>query len=140
MWRYRAFLLPILMVCLVCIVYMARRPRNRQMQVACVYGDIYRPNLHTEQWDEGAKKKCFLARRTPPTPNNADDLLLCGNTAVQAWNLVWLREDVKKSLYANSVQYQVNFRTFGNGGGRYGSPWWACEKRSGPLIPTLECF
>ena len=137
--RYRGFLLLILVLCPVCVLYIARRPQSRMMQVARVYGDIYRPSLQPQPWDEGATEKCVLASRTLPTPNNADDLLLCGNIAVQAWNLVWLREDVRKSLYANSVRRQVNFHTAGHGGGRNTSPWWACEKRSSTLIPTLEC-
>jgi hypothetical protein len=102
------------------------------MRVACVYGDVYLPRLQPEYWNEGNVRKCWLASRTTPRPNNAKDLLLCGDTAKQAWGLTWLREDIKKSLYDASAQRQVT----GHGGSRIESEWWACKNTAA----GLECY
>lgn len=140
MWR--TWRIPALTVgaFLLCVWYVARRPLDRMMQVVCVSGDIYLPNLRPQTWNKDDVRKCALANRTPPTPNNATDVLLCGDTAMQAWALIWLRDDVKKSLYANSVQHQVSFHSSGHEGGRYSSPWWACKKTASSLALTLDCY
>lgn len=106
------------------------------MRVACVYGDLYLPRLQPEDWNEGDIKQCWLARQTAPKPNNAKDLLLCGNEAKQAWSITWLRDDVKRSLYDNSTRRQVNFHNSGHGGGRIESEWWACKNTAA----SLECY
>lgn len=106
------------------------------MQVACVYGDIYLPSLQPEDWKAGAIQKCWLASRTAPTPNGATDLLLCSATAKQAWTITWLREDVRRNLYAASVQRQVNFHSSGHGGSRFDSEWWSCKN----AVESIECY
>jgi len=97
---------------------------------------MYLPNLEASAWPEGKVKQCWLASRTPPTPNYANDVLLCGDTAKQAWSLISIRDDVRRSLYNNSVQHQVNFHTVGHRGSRNGDAWWACKKTA----TSAECF
>lgn len=106
------------------------------MRVVCVYGDVYLPSLYPESWAEGKVKQCWLANQTAPRPNNAKDLLLCGNTAKFAWSLTWIREDVRRSLYNDSVQRRVNFHSAGHGRSRVESAWWACKNNGA----SIECY
>src|SRR5579864_5286000 len=114
-------------LCLLLLATAACRPPNGMMRIVCVYGDVYLPHIYRESWAEGNVKQCWLANRTAPTPNTARDVLLCGNIAKFAWSLTWTREDVKKSLYDNSFQRQVNFHSAGHAGNRFDGAWWACK-------------
>jgi hypothetical protein len=105
------------------------------MRVVCVRGDIYRPNLYRDTWNEGQAKQCWLASKTGPRPNDATDVLLCGDTTVSAWSVTWIRDDVKETLYELSIQMQVNFHSISHGR-RRGNSWWACKNKGS----SMECY
>lgn len=110
-----------------------RRPPDGKMRVAYVYGDIDLPRIYPETWNLGVAQRCQLASRTAPTPNDARDLLLCGEQAKLAWQLTWLRADVKSAIYDASMGEMVYFRNSGHGGGRNSSKWWSCTRTSSGL-------
>lgn len=117
----------VLIVCIALLFSIQRTPKSRMMRVAYVYGDVYFARIYPETWNLGTAQRCQLASRSAPTPNDASDLLLCGETVKLAWQITWLRADVKSAIYDSSRQEMVYFRDSGHSGGRRPS-WWDCTR------------
>jgi hypothetical protein len=104
------------------------RPRNQNMLLAYVRGDIFLPDLRRGNWNVGETTRCQIASRTSTAPDSRGDLLLCGAETQGAWSQTWLRSDIKPQIYNAATEQAVRFHSIGHSGGRFGPDWWQCRK------------
>jgi len=134
-WRFRGKGLKQLGVWLVLIAAAGCRPKDQNMLVAYVQGDVFLPDLRPCTWNLGAAIDCKIASRTSTHVDEGKDLLLCGATAQLAWSQTWLRNDIKSQLYARSKMFAVTFHSSGHGGGRATDPVWTCKR----MPDSIDC-
>jgi|SRR5580692_9005766 hypothetical protein len=122
-WRYCAAVL-LLIIAIGC------RPKNEEMLVANVQGDVFLPRLSASPWNFGGVMECQIASRTSISPDGRGDLLLCGEKTQLAWSQTWLRPDIKTQIYAATERHAVEFRSVGHPllGNRYKPRSWQCRK------------
>src|SRR5947209_5593498 len=106
------------------------RPKDRDVLVAYVEGDVFLPDLRARPWRVGDSVSCYLASGTSVKPDKRGDLLLCGEQTQAACSQTWLRDDVRSQLYANAESFPVKFRSAGRDRGRYRGPVWTCKRTS----------
>lgn len=105
-------------------------PKNRNMLVASVEGDIFLPYLRLNAWEYGEARDCEIASMGSVRPDQRGDLLLCGEKTRLAWSQTWLRADIKNQIYEAAKEQPVNFHSSGRPGGRGESPIWRCTRRA----------
>jgi len=115
---------------LLLVVAIGCRPKNQDMFVVHVQGDVFLPHLSTGIWNFGEVIECQIASRTSIPPDERGDLLLCGAKTQLAWSQTWLRPDIKTQIYAAAERQAVEFRSVGHPifGNRYAPRWWQCRK------------
>ena len=106
------------------------RPKDRDVLVAYVEGDVFLPDLRARPWRIGDSASCYLASGTSVKPDKTGDLLLCGERTQLAWSQTWLRDDIRAQLYANAKTFPVKFHSLGRSPGRYLPPVWICKRMS----------
>jgi hypothetical protein len=116
---------------LVLLVSIGCRPKNQNMLVAYVEGDVFLPDLRPGAWNSGATVECEIASRTSTLPDRRGDLLLCGDKTQFAWSQTWLRADIKTKIYSAASHRVVNFHSSGHlGGPKDSHRFWRCRSTS----------
>lgn len=121
---------------LLLVIALGCRPKNQDMLVAHVQGDVFLPHLGAGIWNFGEVIECQIASRTSIPTDKRGDLLLCGAKTQLAWSQTWLRPDIKTQIYAASKRQAVEFRSVGHPvlGTRYSSPTWQCRKTTDRIV------
>lgn len=123
-------------IALALVVGTACRPKNQEMLVAYVQGDIFLPHITPQAWNLGETKECQIASLTSQKPDDRGDLLLCGYCAQLGWSQIWLRRDIEDQIYSSSLKKSVRFHSIGHDrGSRNSDPWWKCQKN----IDGIDC-
>jgi hypothetical protein len=122
-------------ICLALAFTAACRPPSGVMRVAYISGDIYLPQIESTPWREGDVLPCQLATRTSIAPDKRGDLLLCGEKTRLAWDVTWLREDIRTSIYQASHHEMVKFLSRGSRDYKGGRGGWLCRKTA----DGIEC-
>jgi hypothetical protein len=115
---------------LMLVVAMGCRPKNQDMLVAHVQGDVFLPHLSASIWNFREVIDCQIASRTSIPPDERGDLLLCGAKTQLAWSQTWLRPDIKTQIYAAAERQAIEFRSVGHPAlvNRYSPRLWRCRK------------
>jgi hypothetical protein len=115
---------------LLLIIAIGCRPKNQDMLVAHVQGDVFLPHLSASLWNVSEVIECQLASRTSIPPDERGDVLLCGEKTQLAWSQTWLRPDIKTQIYAAAERLAVEFRSVGHPllGNRSKPRSWQCRK------------
>ncbi len=111
----------------VLIVSLGCKPKNQNMLVAYVGGDLFLPRISSRSWVVGETKACQIASRTSIPPDKWRDLLLCGSDTQLAWSQTWLRADIKKAIYEAAGEQAVSFDSSGHSS-RFTGRWWECRR------------
>ena len=109
---------------LLLVIAVGCRPKNQDMLVAYVQGDVFLPVLRAGVWNFGERIDCQVASRTSTSPDKRGDLLLCGAKTQLAWSQTWLRADIKTQIYEAAKRETVTFHSAGHDAGEYESPLW----------------
>jgi hypothetical protein len=112
------------------------RPKNQDMLVAHVQGDMFLSHLGASVWNFNEVIECQIASRTSIPPDERGDLLLCGAKTQLAWSQTWLRPDIKTQIYAAAERQAVEFRSAGHPalGNRYSPRLWQCKKTPDRMV------
>jgi hypothetical protein len=112
------------------VIAIGCRPKNQDMLVVDVQGDVFLSRLTASIWNFGEVIECQIASRTSIPPDERGDLLLCGAKTQLAWSQTWLRSDIKTQIYAAAERQAVEFRNAGHPllGNRYSPRLWQCRK------------
>jgi len=121
--------------CLALALTVGCRPPSGVMRVAYISGDIYLPQIESTPWREGQVQPCQLASLTSIQPDKRGDLLVCGEKTRLAWNVTWLREDIRTSIYQASRAEMVRFLSRGSRDSKGRRGGWLCSKTG----DGLEC-
>jgi hypothetical protein len=115
---------------LLLIIAIGCRPKNEDMLVAHVQGDVFLPHLSAGLWNFSEVIECQIASRTSIPPDGRGDLLLCGEKTQLAWSQTWLRPDIKTQIYAAAEKQPVEFHSAGHPllGNRSKPRSWQCRK------------
>jgi hypothetical protein len=101
-------------------------PKNTNLPVADMQGNLA-DGLRPASWDYGQIKQCQIASRSTQPPDERGDLLFCGPATLLAWNISWLRPDLKSQIYQNTRVFGVTFRSGGHSS-RAHDTWWSCQR------------
>lgn len=101
-------------------------PKGGDMQVAYMRGNLA-DGLRPDGWDYGQVKECQIASQSTQRPDQRGDLLFCGSDTLLAWNISWLRPDLKSQIYENARPFAVTFRSAGHSS-RNRDTWWRCQR------------
>ncbi len=96
------------------------------MQVAYLKGN-WAYGMTQGTWNYGETRECQLASRSFQPPDTRGDVLFCGSDTELAWNLGWLRPDLRNKIYENARLLKVSFRSSGHSS-RNKDPWWICKR------------
>lgn len=108
-------------------------PRNQELQVAYVRGN-YASGVKLGTWDLNEVKECGIANRAM-LPDTRQDLLVCGAETEEAWDVVWLRDDIKSQILESARTFAVIFHS--NGRSRRSNllpTVWQCKRTSQRVI------
>jgi hypothetical protein len=73
------------------------------------------------------------ASRSSQPPDKRGDVLVCGSDTELAWNLGWLRPDLRNKIYENARLLKVRFRSSGHSSRNKGT-WWICKRNDEEII------
>jgi hypothetical protein len=112
------------------------QPKDHDMLVISVQGDVNFPALTMRSWDFGETQKCEIAELASGTAANTEtkDILLCGETSFKAWSTLWLKNEIKGQLLQASRRLAVRFHSAGHRKGK-NQRFWKCTRTS----DWLEC-
>ena len=124
--------------CLLILADSGCTPKNQDMLVVYVRGNVA-DGVKQGTWDIGEVKECGDTNRAV-LPDKRYDLLVCGAETQAAWELIWLRSDIKSQIYESARLFAVAFHSGGRsrqrGGGRrsaagfYHPTQWDCKRTS----------
>ena len=107
-------------------------PKGGTMQVAYLKGN-WAYGVTQGMWDYGETRECQLASRSSQPPDKRLDVLVCGSDTELAWNLGWLRPDLRNKIYENARLLKVRFRSSGHSSRNKGT-WWICKRNDEEII------
>ena len=121
---------------LLLVIAIGCRPKNQDMLVAHVQGDVFLPRLNAIPWNFSEAIECQIASRTSIPPDGRGDLLLCGEKTQLAWSQTWLRPDIKAQIYAVAERQAVEFHSIGHPllGNRSEPRSWQCRKTQDRVV------
>jgi hypothetical protein len=101
--------------------------------VACVRGN-YAYGVKPGTWALGEVKECGMAKRAM-LPDQRRDLLVCGAETQAAWDVAWLRSDIKSLLLDSAKTFAVTFHGVGRSRRDTFQPRvWQCKRTSERVI------
>jgi len=84
-------------------------------------------------WDLGEAKECGMAN--PAMLPDRRDLLVCGVETQAAWDVVWLRSDIKSQILDSARTFVVTFHGTGRSKRDSFQPTaWQCKRTTERII------
>jgi hypothetical protein len=109
------------------------RPKNQDMLVANVRGN-YAYGVKAGTWNLNEVKDCGMANRAM-LPDKRSGLLVCGAETQAAWDVVWLRSDIKSQILESARTFAVIFHSSGRSRRDSFQPKvWQCKRTSERII------
>jgi hypothetical protein len=101
-------------------------PKGGDMQVAYLRGNTT-SGMTQDSWEYGETKECQLASCSSQPPDKRGDVLVCGSDTELAWDMSWLRPDIRTQIYENARILRVGFHSSGHSS-KFHDDWWMCKR------------